>query len=471
MTDGWGFGLKSEADSALLAWVNAGLLAFIALAPLPLASNRPLPAAMLALSAGILLIGWSFSIWRGAAIAIAPSRIAASLVLYLSVCLWIGFQWMPGPWADPMWAEASAALGTSLPGRISVNPEASLTGLMHLLCYGGVFWLSLQLNAQVERAYLSLRVIAAIGAAYALYGLIVWIAGNEWILVYRKWAYPHSLTSSFVNRNSFATYMGLCLLPAFSLFIKRIEPILGTRRPWRQKIVLVLEGLSSGTTAWFGGTVLVIALALLLTESRAGVFSSIVALLALALVHIRSKLSRRKILPTLALGTTFLGVILLAGGATVFNRYAETTVLGSREGIYLLTLDAIEASPWTGSGFGTFPDVISAFQPKTPQLEPIWDKAHNTYLENALELGVPAAIALNAAILLLAGIALRGVQIRKRDWAIAGIGIAATVLVGLHALVDFSLQIPAVAVLYAFMLGIAVAQSWSTRRPGQDSTP
>lgn len=461
--------MKPEATSEGLAWVDAGLLALVALAPLPLASNRPLPAALLALGAGLLLIGWSLTVWRGAPVAISPSKIAAPLTLYLGVCLWIGFQWLPGPWADPIWAVAGAALGASLPGHLSVNPEATLTGLMHLLCYGTVFWLSLQLNAKADRAYFSLGVVTAMGTAYALYGLIIWVAGNEWILLYRKWAYQDALSSTFVNRNSFATFMGLCLLAGFSLFLKRIEPVLSAKRPWRQKTVLVLESLTSGTAVWLAGCVLALALALLLTGSRGGFFSSLAGLLVLALAHARGKLSRRSVLPALALGITFFAVIFLAGGGMVMDRYqAKGSDLGNREDIYRLTLDAIESAPWTGSGFGTFGDVISAYQPKTPQIEPVWDKAHNTYLENALELGVPAAVALNVAILLLAGLALRGLRTRKRDWTIAGIGVAATALVGLHALVDFSLQIPAVTVLYAFMLGIAVAQSWSTRRAEKD---
>jgi hypothetical protein len=36
--------------------------------------------------------------------------------------------------------------------------------------------------------------------------------------------------------------------------------------------------------------------------------------------------------------------------------------------------------------------------------------------------------------------------------------------VGTHALVDFSLQIPATAVTFAALLGAAVAQSTSSRR-------
>jgi O-antigen ligase len=94
----------------------------------------------------------------------------------------------------------------------------------------------------------------------------------------------------------------------------------------------------------------------------------------------------------------------------------------------------------------------------------LWDKAHNVYLENALELGVPAMAALNLAIALLAVEALRGLWRRRRERTAPAIGVAATVLVGLHSFFDFSLQMPAVAVFYAFLMGLAVAQAWPQAR-------
>ena len=43
------------------------------------------------------------------------------------------------------------------------------------------------------------------------------------------------------------------------------------------------------------------------------------------------------------------------------------------------------------------------------------------------------------------------------------VGLAATVLVGLHALADFTLQVPAVMASYMLIMGAACAQSWSSR--------
>ena len=74
------------------------------------------------------------------------------------------------------------------------------------------------------------------------------------------------------------------------------------------------------------------------------------------------------------------------------------------------------------------------------------------------------ASALFLAIALLAFVCLRGVWSRHRHWIYPAIGFSASILVGAHALVDFSLQIPAVAYTYALMMGAAVAQSLPTRK-------
>jgi O-antigen ligase len=130
--------------------------------------------------------------------------------------------------------------------------------------------------------------------------------------------------------------------------------------------------------------------------------------------------------------------------------------------IYQLVADKIAERPWTGVGYGNFLDVSWTIRDET--LTGYWDKAHNSYLETALELGIPAAALLALAILIAAGVCLYGAVTRNREEIFPVIGVAATVTVGVHSLVDFSLQIPAVAVAFALILGVAYAQAWSSDR-------
>src|SRR5581483_2739819 len=94
------------------------------------------------------------------------------------------------------------------------------------------------------------------------------------------------------------------------------------------------------------------------------------------------------------------------------------------------------------------------------------DKAHNDYLELAAGWGIPAAVCWWAALLWLAALCVRGIFARKRNRAYPLLALGAIVLVGIHALFDFSLQIPAIATTFAAILGLGVAQAFPTRNVG-----
>jgi hypothetical protein len=76
---------------------------------------------------------------------------------------------------------------------------------------------------------------------------------------------------------------------------------------------------------------------------------------------------------------------------------------------------------------------------------------------------LPAACAWWAAIAWLNLICLRGVFTRRRNRAYPLLALGATVMIGVQSLFDFNLQIPAIALTYAAILGLGVAQAFSTR--------
>lgn len=452
-------------------WLLRALIALVALAPLPFASNRPLPAALVALFAGALLVAWAVHVgFGGGRIAFAPGRLRWPLALFGAVAIWIVLQALPlapAGLADPIWAEASRVLGTPLGASISVNPEATLSGLMRLLSYAAVFWLALQLCRRPEQARIAIGAVAFIGGAYALYGVVIYLTGNDWILIWRKWAYQTALSSTFVNRNSFATFAGLCLLCAVALFINGFRHLLTIDRPARQRIVMIAETVFS-QSLMRTATLLVLMIALVMTGSRAGTASALIALLVLMLTYMRGNALRAGHVAAITLFVGgIMGLTLAIGGGLLADRLAlSDTELSANERsvVYTATVEAIRTVPWTGTGYGTYREVFAAYRPEALSSHLYWDKAHHVYLENALELGIPAMLCLNLSILLLAGEALRGLWRRRRDRTGPAIGVAATVLVGLHSFFDFSLQMPAVSVLYAFIMGVAVSQSWPQPR-------
>ncbi len=62
----------------------------VALAPLPLGSNRPLPMAMISGLVGLLVAGWGLRAFLGGVVLARIDRLAALAILfYGAVCLWI----------------------------------------------------------------------------------------------------------------------------------------------------------------------------------------------------------------------------------------------------------------------------------------------------------------------------------------------------------------------------------------------
>ena len=78
-------------------------------------------------------------------------------------------------------------------------------------------------------------------------------------------------------------------------------------------------------------------------------------------------------------------------------------------------------------------------------------------LELALEAGIPATLAMVSSVSAFAALCVVAL-VRRKAVRFALAGTAASLMVGIHALVDFSLQMPAVAVTYAALLGVCAAQ-------------
>ena len=345
-------------------------------------------------------------------------------------------------------------------GSIAVDRHAALVGVLRLSCYAGLFLLALLLCRTRERALAAVRVVAYSGGAYAAYGLVAYAVGGDTILWLTKWAYIGDLTGTFVNKNSFATYLGLCLLAALTDLIASLQSVHFAGR-WQDKLATAIDFVSRRP-----GLVVCLFLlptALLLTHSRGGFIATLAGCIALGLAASQAPALhrlRRLRLATLPLALALLA-FLISGDRVVERMVGAEAGMQGRLVIYAATRQAVDDHLILGTGLNSFEAVFPIYRPPG-----IWghvNLAHSDYLQNVLELGFPAAACLFLALAWLFGLCLRGVARRRRDAAYACLGTAATVLVGLHAVVDFSLQIPAVTAAYLLLLGAAVAQSFSSR--------
>lgn len=433
------------------------------LAPLPLGSVYPLSWGLVAALAGLLLLAHGVLLLAGAE-ETAPRGLAVSswLLPFVVAMAWAALQsasFTPAEWHHPLWASAAEALETALPGAVSLDPLETMSALLRLSAYAGVFWLALQLCRSGARAETVFRSVAFAGFAYAAYGLFEKFSGSDLVLWYAKPAqYAETVTGTFVNRNNYATYAGLGLVCASGMIIKTFVDAMTAPGSRRRRAFDLLEALSGWRWLILPGWVLLIT-ALLLTGSRGGVLSAVAGLLALlAATAATAGVERRH---ALILAVVFVlggGAFVAFSGEQVAERLSGQALENEeRPVIYELTAQAIAQRPWLGTGFGTFEDAFR--QVRDTRVTGFWDKAHDTYLENAMELGVPAEALLVLSLAALFALCFVGVRLRRRGAIYPAVGISATVLVAGHSLVDFGLEIPAVAVTYALIMGAAVAQS------------
>jgi O-antigen ligase len=136
--------------------------------------------------------------------------------------------------------------------------------------------------------------------------------------------------------------------------------------------------------------------------------------------------------------------------------------------VYWLTLGSITDRPMLGHGYGTFVDIFPMYRDRSISVEGFWEQAHNTYLEIFQGLGLVFGSMLLASVLLLVWRCVQGAMTRRENATMPRVAAAAAALVGIHSLVDFSLQIQAVALTFAAMLGAGVAQAKSSRVALQD---
>jgi O-antigen ligase len=434
----------------VMMWV---LLALVALAPLPLGSNRPFLWGVTATIVGLmaLLYGW-FMIRRREDLRAPVASLGVQTGLFALYVLFLIVQTLPlGSTIGPL--PVGAIDGLMLTGpAISVAPGATLLMLVRAVTYGLVFFLVMQVAVNDQRRNRMIDALLVIVVIHALIGLASLRLGDT-ILGFEKWAYIGSATGTFVNRNSFATFLAMGGVIAFTQMIGAIATWMDQRRDGEHGHGILSE------VALYGVALAVIVAAVVATQSRMGFM---VTLGGIVMVALLSALRGDRRL-TIAL---IVVPIVLVGGGLTFLFYGQGLIdrLGNledstidRAGLYAQILNLIQLRPWTGFGGGSFEIVYPLIHQVPVSPDVVWDKAHNSYLALWTELGfvfgsIPILIlGWTFARLIAAMFGGRG------SWRAQAIALGVITVGALHSLVDFSLEIQADTLLFLALTAVGLA--------------
>jgi O-antigen ligase len=399
----------------------------------------------------------------GASHPIALRRIALPAGLFAATGLWACFQtlgWTHSAIAHPIWDMAADALWRPTEGSISVNPDLTNLALLRLITAAAAFWTALQLCRNRFRATLLVKSLAAIGCVYASYGLIalnIPVVRLPWLKEASKSGF---VSSTFIARDSYAAYAGLSLLAITCLTLRQYgHHGLESVRNRRLAIARTIETVGGQGAALLAAGFL-ISVALVLTGSRGGASATGLSLLIFAVLASKGKRRPEILGVAIALGFLCVAALLFVFGDPLMDKFKERGISDpSRVSVYLLTIRSIFDIPIFGYGYGTFVDVFPLYRDRSVGVYGAWEQAHDTYLEIFQGLGLLFGSMLLISVILLVWRCIKSAMMTGENLTVPGFAAAAAVLVGVHALVDFSLQIQAIALTFAASLGAGVAQA------------
>lgn len=443
-------------------------IASIFLAVIQFGAVRPIPVSLSTIFACIVAFG-SLLVFG------APSRgrwLFLTIVFLAALTFfWVWLQtvqFLPASFDNPLWSDLAIA---SLPskGSISVTPADSIETLLFVAVPVMALLTGMVVIRSDDDARMIINALAVGGSICALYGLIQFSLFPDTNLLFTKFFYVDSVTGTFVNRNTAGTFFGLAALAMLRYLwslgnqisiVRALRNLLGNRAVDTRAVAHFLL-----MTFLFGCLVL----ALMMTKSRGAMASSFVAMCILFyFLYIRSG-SAPKMGFSQAAGKNQLirsGFALLAlvvtlilfGGRTILRIQAQ----GAGDGRYCILPSIMEFArnqPNGGYGFGSFVYAFPPFREPDCGLLYVWDRAHNVYLEGYTGLGIifPLIVIVGGGALLIAHVI--GMRERRRMKSYAVMGIAGILLIGLHSLVDFSIEIPGMAAFAAAFIAATSSMS------------
>ncbi len=424
-----------------------GLLALLALAPLPYGAVE----------------SWSIALWE--------------ILVFALVLMWGAQGAIEGrlkistnPLALPMIALAGVAIVQILPmasggERQTISYDAYTTSLVAIKIFASLcfFLLFATYVRDDNRRYLAVNVIIAVCVLIALVGI-----GQSYIGKL-LWQRGLGTIGPFVNRNHFAGFLEMGVGLAGGLIVGRV--------------------VKQSMLAIYASCALALSAGIALSASRGGMLALAAEVAFLAVVAIPSFFSSRKsknsgdsnhpgragkagILlrsaAALLLGFAALsGATLLVGSEGLIQNISQTqgeiqdelpaSERFSRREIWTATSRLIKDHPYLGVGLGAFQFAYTRYDQSSGAQRV--EQSHNDYLQIVADAGLAGGVIALAFVILLFVRGFSAAQTRNREKrAIIFGALAGCFAIAVHSFVEFNLQITSNAQLFLALAALATPE-------------
>jgi O-antigen ligase len=356
--------------------------------------------------------------------------------------------------------------------HLSIEPFSTRTHVLILLTCFTAFYFGQIVSRDRGRTKRLIASLLVLGTFEAFYGLIQYLSGWQKIFFYAKKFDLEEATGTYINRNHYAGFLEMILPLSLALLFFEYGKLRRLHSSPGMNIKEIVTRHSLQRLIFCLSTAVILFAALLFSRSRMGIIAASASVLVVFVLAGRSRFHGRTwaFLSTAFAALTICFAIWIGPGPIV-GRFADvgqefSTGNQSRLSIWRDARLLVRQEPVIGTGLGTFPIAYTAVQTSFPGQ--FVNHAHNDYLELATDLGLPAAFILFASILFTLACTvrtfLRSPGLFERSVALGCTGSIVAIL--LHSLADFNLYIPANAILFSIILGLALAvgQGKSTAR-------
>ncbi|MGA8260660.1 MAG: hypothetical protein WB783_10650 [Arenicellales bacterium] len=441
--------------------VFLGLLMAVAFVPIPLGSNRPYAWYALAIFVYGLLAIQAMGAMVFAGHRILPRRTATILVVLV---VWLGFVFLQTLSVPRVVVHALnplvyklqqnlALISIRAENTLSVDPGSTYDEFLKFGCYAAVFYLTLTTVNTRDRLLRMAGVIVLVATIEVAFGLYCKATG--FVLFPEASTDSEMRAGTFVNPHHYANLLMMVLGLVCGLMasvansvkagnIWKLEkcgkvPLWGLSALAVVALTLISGVLVAGAPApvvFFGiafGVVLLVGWPLKCVTAADLVPAPLVVLAALA-------------------ATILIGLHRGLAWFTHWDLVGSERLLQDVSGLRLL------GSVWaTGVGAGNYRWVFPMFRSADLRFV-TYDHAHNDYLEAAIGQGIPTAMILGLAVLLILRQLCKGYK-NRRNPLMRGVilgSLVSLVFMLLDATIGFSFQIPANSVYFFVIAGMGL---------------
>src|SRR4051812_3953196 len=401
-----------------------------------------------------------------------PGRVLSLAVVIFLVAVTVQLTPLPSrtlaalsPQTPQVLAQYYPGAGVSSSHPLSISPSDTARGLA-LTASFALLALGASRLFTLRGATGACTAVTIVGCLLAIAGIVQKALYNGRIYGFWKTIEGGNPYGPFPNRNHFAGWMLMAIPLSLGAVCAGVSRGMRGVQPALRDRVLWLTSPDASDIVLHAAAVALMALSLALSMSRSGISGAACALAATAILAWQQSSGPQRIALIGGIMTIALTVVAWAGIDPIFTRFSATDVhdLNGRFGPWGDALRIAAGYPLTGTGLNTY-GIATLFHQQF-NISVHYSAAHNDYLQLLAEGGALLAIPVVICIAALAATIRRRFReetSRTTFWIRAGATIG-LLSIGMQECVDFSLQIPANAFLFAVLCAIAIHRTPERRR-------